>query len=678
MPSIVPARDRRPVVAASVVLALLGLLLLLPAAPPARAATGVGDGTGVGVIGTGTSGVGGGGSTTPIKPDPIAGGPVSPAPAGTFHVWGCRTPSGAPAPTDGWIRTSDFSSNARQPALAPCSEGGSLVLAAGDGTGIASNGLFFSAGAGLRLIDGALWRSARAVTDDTAGQHFASVVTYNLAPPAGTPTAIVGDPGPTADWLTNTGSLNTGLGGSGSMARGTSVDPFAAANRVWLGTFDPETQQASQPVGVYANCLIWNGDYACEARYQLWASDFRVVDRDAPRVTLAAGGLIDASGHLGASVSGTPTTTVAASDVPGANAAGSGIRRAVLEVDGRAIATAAPALTEAERVRCTPATASDGLPAYQYLRPCPSTAPIAFPWDSTTVSDGSHAVRLLIEDAAGNTAVAASGAITVRNAGSIGVGSPLELRGAANSPSGTDAGVVTVVWPSTARKASTRKAVVHKCQAKSYAKAHELECKGRAAATGTALDWSGSKRLAGEVRLVDGDGHPLAGAVVKLTTTATATGAATTDLATVTTAADGTADFSVPVADGSRTVEARWYARTLDTRPAATGTATLTVTAASSLKAPRRASPGDQVRFSGQLRGQAGARGQVPVHLEVKSGGAWKTFTTATTDNDGTWSKRLKFAKTPGTYRVRVRIGSSATYPYAAGGTDDTISVVVR
>jgi hypothetical protein len=68
----------------------------------------------------------------------------------------------------------------------------------------------------------------------------------------------------------------------------------------------------------------------------------------------------------------------------------------------------------------------------------------------------------------------------------------------------------------------------------------------------------------------------------------------------------------------------------------------------------------------------------VPVALEVRSGGRWKTFATAATDGDGAWSTTLRFAQTRGRYSVRARVGTTTTYPYADGRGQQAITVTVR
>ncbi len=546
----------------------------------------------------------------------------------------------------------------------------------GTGAGTAYNSLAFSTGRGLRPVDGYIWRSARASIDSTV-PHQATISGVNEHLPSTS----------TNPFDAFTGQAFDGVGvASGASdpvltatTLGNSSDPLGATNRRWLGRFPADSKTADlAPIVINGSCWMWTQDWDCTLRYHLWASDIRVWDAQPPAVTAVSGALIDAGGGVSGTASGLTTTTVAGSEISDPQTVGSGIRQAIFEVDGQPALTVQPAMSAADRARCTPTTSPDGLRAYAALRPCPQAAAIPLVWDSRSVADGRRAVRLFLEDAAGHRSVAASGSVLVANGESVGPGSPLELRGDANGTPATDAGVLRVFWPETARKASTRAPVVKRCRGASYAEKHPSLCKGRPADTSLTRAWSPSRQLTGTVQLQTDAGQPIAGARVELRAISMATGAPAADLPPITTGTDGTATFSVPVASGSRTIEARWSARSRDSRPAATGTATIVVAASTSLSAPKRVAPGAKVTFRGRLDGRAGTLGQVPVQLEVKAGGAWKTFATASTDNDGSWSTTLPFAKTPGRYPVRAKVGTSTTYPYAAGESARVTTVRVR
>ncbi len=281
----------------------------------------------------------------------------------------------------------------------------------------------------------------------------------------------------------------------------------------------------------------------------------------------------------------------------------------------------------------------------------PGRPTLAGQLDTTKWSDGEHQVRLLVDDAAGNVVVAAAGTVLIRNSDQVGPGSPLSLRGASNGVPETDAATLTVTWPSTARRASTRPSQVRRCRSASYAAKHPLTCQGRAAAGQTEVRWSSTVRLTGAVQLTAASGAPIAGAAIDLVATPLSDPGATQPVGQLTTDANGTRHVRRTAGEGSRTLEARWRARALDTRPAAVGTAVVTVRASTTLQAPRRVSGGATITFSGQLQSRAGNLAKVPVRLEVRDRGRWKTFTTATTGGDGQWSRTLRFASTRGRYR---------------------------
>src|SRR5437763_1418810 len=54
--------------------------------------------------------------------------------AGQYHVYGCRTPAGQPAPADGWSGSVAPGGAFDQYAKNTCTQGGALIAALGDAT----------------------------------------------------------------------------------------------------------------------------------------------------------------------------------------------------------------------------------------------------------------------------------------------------------------------------------------------------------------------------------------------------------------------------------------------------------------------------------------------------------------------------------------------------------------
>lgn len=601
------------------------------------------------------SALGATGATGPVPPPPTE--PTTPGRPGTFHVWSCQTPSGGRAPLDGWVIGPDSTALG---ADLSCDVDGSFGAWTGRETGSGFAAIEWMTPAGLTPVSVVLRRSARTFIDPAvpSASARASLSARYLGS-----SLFNGAPFPEE----RTTFRESAEGGSATKSIiGNPSDPSALISRLAI---DPiPTGRDLRPLRIEARCAP-AGSPACDARYQVHAADFRILDEAAPTVDTVAGTLVDAVAPPATRSRGTLGFVVTARDT------GSGVRRALVEVDGQVAATAS---LESIVASCRAQTAGDGLPGYTLLQPCPAGTTLAGQLETATLADGEHRVRLLVDDAAGNTTVAAAGTVLIANGDQVGPGSPLALRGEPNGTPATDAATVVVTWPSTARRASARPSDVRRCQRSSFAAKHPLTCRGRAASPSTNVRWSADRRLAGEVQLATPAGAPISGAVIELVTTAQASAAVPQPVARLTTDANGRATFAIPASGGSQTVEARWRARGLDTRPAAVGTATLTVEAATSLQGPRRISPGSRITFTGQLAGRAGNLANVPVRLEVRDRGRWKTFSTASTSADGRWSRSLQFASTPGRYPVRAKIGVTAAYPYAAGESTAHLTVTVR
>ncbi len=89
------------------------------------------------------------------------------------------------------------------------------------------------------------------------------------------------------------------------------------------------------------------------------------------------------------------------------------------------------------------------------------------PLEATKFANGSHTLKVTVQDAAGNSAVVYDGTITIANnsatagqTGSatgtpIGPGSPLALRGASNGTNASDLAKLTALWAGTAKATRT-------------------------------------------------------------------------------------------------------------------------------------------------------------------------------------------------------------------------------
>jgi hypothetical protein len=140
----------------------------------------------------------------------------------------------------------------------------------------------------------------------------------------------------------------------------------------------------------------------------------------------------------------------------------------------------------------------------------------------------------------------------------------------------------------------------------------------------------------------------------------------------VLTSAEGRFTLRVPAGSSSRTLRFE-YSDDLGAPPVATRTLTLSVRAGVVLGvAPRTASVGSSIHFSGRLLGGPVPAGGKLLVLEARSpGGAWLEFDVIRSDARGRFHARYRF-KFPGPakYQFRALCEAEADYPFATGGSN--------
>jgi hypothetical protein len=308
--------------------------------------------------------------------------------AGTYHVYGCRTPSGQPAPTDGWSGSVAAGGAFDDYAKSTCAEGGALIAALGDATSHGANidkaKWTFAAPSGESLAAATLFRS-----DDTAGGGN-GVFSYAVA-------------------LAGSGEGNIFdecIFSLKCAAKGSPGEPQASSNRVVVPSANLGSHlyaSASCQGFAGAECPAGSGDsnsYA--AALYLYASDITLEQSAGPSTG-------DVSGELASApaVRGTSNLTFAASD-PGA-----GVYAAVVSVDGQIME--APVLND-NGGRCHDAgQTADGRPAFLYTQPCVGSLSAQVALDTTRLTDGAHHLVVSVLDAAGNSAPVLDRGINVAN-----------------------------------------------------------------------------------------------------------------------------------------------------------------------------------------------------------------------------------------------------------------------
>jgi hypothetical protein len=369
-------------------------------------------------------------------------------------------------------------------------------------------------------------------------------------------------------------------------------------------------------------CLDGPGDpngYA--AVVYLYAADLTLEQSAPPSAKNVSGELASA-----ATVAGTSDVAFEASDPS------SGVYEALFSVDGKVVQRS---VVDEDEGRCrNVGQTSDGLPAFLYVQPCPASVSADVGFDTTAVANGEHHLVVSVIDAAGNAATVLDREVTIDNP-------PVPGGGPAGGPNGTNASVhatLAVGWQG-AKSASL---------VSSYGRAHTIVG-----------------------RLTAADGAPIEAARVDVLATPDYAGARSATMPSVRTGAGGRFALRLPAGSSSRTLRFA-YSDQLGAPPVVTRTLALSVRAGVSLAiAPRTASVGRSIYFSGRLRG-----GPVPssgklLVLEARSpGGTWLEFDVIRSDARGRFhaSYRFKFPG-PAEYQFRVLCEAEADYPFATGAS---------
>jgi hypothetical protein len=506
-------------------------------------------------------------------------------------------PDGAPAPVDGWSGTATGTSTY---ALNTCGEpGGALLAALGDqavrtaNTDIAT--WAFSAPAGAVLVGARLWRAGDAFGGAALN---ASYQFWEAAP-------------------SEHEVLEQCVSGLGCSHEGEIGEPLSSLNEFVV----PDSKLRGQ-IFVRASCGGSAG-YECPkgqgdannyaAALYLYAADLTLEQAAGPSVSAVGGDLATAP-----VVSGTSDLTFGATD-PGA-----GVYEAIFTVDGRVVRTS---ILDEEGGRCRDVgQTGDGLPAFLYLQPCPSSINADLGFDTTGLPDGAHHLIVNVLDAAGNSAVVLDRTIQLAN-------SPANGRGAST------AAVLSARWQRTRRTRLT-------------------SAFGR------------SQTITG--RLLAPGGVSISGAQIAVSAVPSYAGASSSAMRGAVTGTDGSFVLRLPARLSSRTIELSYTAHADESRPVTVRTLKLAVRAAVSVRITPRTAPSEgSIRFRGRLLAGPVPRGGKPVILEARSGrGPWIEFHVIRTDRRGRFSSSYRF-KFPGpaVYQFRVLCEQEADYPYAAGSS---------
>lgn len=482
-------------------------------------------------------------------------------------------------------------------------------------------GITWTAPAGVTAAGLEYWRSLKAPGNQS---HF--VITENGTGPDQIYPADLAHKGETFYWYGTNGT-------DGNVVdTGNPNDPFGAANGPIGGGIAPDGRTWHIAFGCDSagggGCDVPSG----ALNLRISSARMTLKDGAAPRLDQVAGALASDT-----PVRGTAALAFNASD------AGAGVYRVIVAVDGKRVEER---VLDGNGGACADVnTGNDNPYEFASAAPCKGAVGGSASLDTTKLADGARRVQVLVEDAAGNQAIALDRTLTVDNRGDgIGPGDPLEQRGAANGSPAPDTAKLTLSWST------------------------------KSAKTVRTASYGHLQRLGGT--LTGADGTPIAGASIDVGKRLRRTGDVAKPAKSVVTGPDGRFEIRFP-AGASYDVRASYRSRANDTVAVATATGSLRIRAAVSLAVtPRRARGGTRLRFSGRLRGGSVPAKGKQVLLQVRSGKGWSTFKVVRTTRSGRFATRYALpSSSVARYRFRALSRFEAAYPFETGSSASRVVV---
>ena len=282
---------------------------------------------------------------------------------------------------------------------------------------------------------------------------------------------------------------------------------------------------------------------------------------------------------------------------------------------------------------------------------------------------GTHNLKILLEDAAGNSATLSNRNVVVDNVPDpLTGGQGTDGSGSSGSGSGSTTTVINTTTSTTPGATQpVDRGAPNGINATDEARLTAWWASNR----GTVLRSRYGVRHVIRGKLTDRNGKGIRNARVELAATPAAKGAKESlDKGGARTRPDGTWTLILPVDVSSRLLRFRYRSHANDVTPAATRTLRLKVRAGLRLSVtPRVASRGKTIRLTGRLLGRPVPRVGKVLELQARTPGtAWVTFATVRARQGGAFASKYTFRRGgPVTYELRVRARASDDYPFDMG-----------
>jgi hypothetical protein len=358
---------------------------------------------------------------------------------------------------------------------------------------------------------------------------------------------------------------------------------------------------------------------------RVWWANLLLANEATPSASGIGGTLLSPNAE------GTAELTLTATD-----SGGPGVYLVIVQIDGKTVYSGTP---NNNGGKCVPVGKSGGALMFDYSQPCLASESVDLPINTTSLPNGQHTLKVLLQDAAGNSAVVYDGTISTKQSANSslgaqpGPGTGGSLDAAAGVANGTTA----------SQTAQLRLGLKHRIT-RSYAR-RALRVKGR---------------------LLDGQSHPIASAVVDILQQASGSPNMSV-IGHAHTRANGTFVAAVP-GGPSRTIEVVYRAFSTDAGYAAVASVVERVQAGVRLDvSPRRTGSEGAITLSGRVLGPVPRQG-VSVNLLVHYRGRWEPFRTPRTDATGRFTVVYQFEGARGRFPFRAEVPpSQADFAFGRG-----------
>jgi hypothetical protein len=365
---------------------------------------------------------------------------------------------------------------------------------------------------------------------------------------------------------------------------------------------------------------------------RVWWANLLLANEATPSASGIGGTLLSPNAE------GTAELTLDAAD-PG----GPGVYLVTVQIDGKAVYSGTP---NNNGGKCVPVGTSGSALMFDYRQPCPASESVDLPINTTTLANGQHTLKIVAQDAAGNSAVVYDGTITTKQPliGSLGA---MPGPGTSAGIAGSSAASASVPNGTTASRAARLHLGVRSKITRSY---------GHRAV-----------RITG--RLLSAAGQPIDGAALEVLQQVSGSPTPTV-IAHARTGSNGTFATTAP-GGPTRTIEVAYRAFSTDAHYAALAAIQESVSAAVRLNvSPRRTSAEGTITLSGRVLGPVPAQGVV-VELLVHYRGHWEPFRDPRTDSRGRFHVVYQFQGGVGRFPFRALVfGNQSGFPFIHGESE--------